>query len=29
MTIEQTLQHFKDHGIDGLSIEDMDAVCIH
>lgn len=29
MTTEQALQHYEDHGIDGLSIEDMDKVCIH
>ena len=29
MTTEQALQHYADHGIDGLSIEDMDLVCIH
>lgn len=29
MTIEQTLQHLEDHGVDGLSIEDMDEVCLH
>jgi len=29
MTTEQALQHYEDHGIDDLSIEDMDKVCIH
>lgn len=29
MTTEQALKHYIDHGIDGLSIEDMDKVCIH
>lgn len=29
MTTEQALQHYEYHGIDGLSIEDMDKVCIH
>lgn len=29
MTTEQALQHYADHGIDGLSIKDMDKVCIH
>nr|DAT71550.1 MAG TPA: hypothetical protein [Caudoviricetes sp.] len=29
MTTEQALQHYADYGVDGLSIEDMDLVCIH
>ena len=29
MTTEQALEHYIDHGIDGLSIEDMDKVYIH
>lgn len=29
MTTEQALQHYRDHGIDGLSIEDLDKVYIH
>lgn len=29
MTTQEALQYFKTHGIDGLSIEDMDKVCLH
>ena len=29
MTTKQALQHYEDHGIDGLSIEDLDKVYIH
>lgn len=29
MTTQEALQHFKTQGINGLSIEDMDKVCLH
>lgn len=29
MTTQEALQYFETHGIDGLSIEDMDKICLY